>query len=66
MPEYDFSAATPSPWAGRLKQSITIRIDTPTLDYFRALAEEVGVPYQSLINYYLRDCALRRRRPDWT
>jgi predicted DNA binding CopG/RHH family protein len=64
--EYDFSNAVPSPWADLLKQSITIRIDTPTLEYFRTLAVELGVPYQSLINFYLRDCAMNKRRPDWT
>lgn len=64
--EYDFSNAVPSPWAEKLKQTITIRIDTPTLEYFKMLAIELGVPYQSLINFYLRDCALKKRRPDWT
>ena len=64
--EYDFSNAVPSPWADRLKQSITIRLDTPTLEYFRMLGVELGVPYQSLINFYLRDCAMKGRRPDWT
>lgn len=64
--EYDFSNARPNPWAEKLKQSITIRLDTQTLMYFKTLADQLGVPYQSLINFYLRDCALNKRRPEWT
>lgn len=59
---YDFSAATKNPYAKRLKQSVTIRLDTSTVAYFKALAEETELPYQSLINLYLRDCAASRRR----
>ena len=66
-PEYDFSDARPNPFATPFpKQSITIRLEERTPDYFRGLAEELGVPYQSLINFYLRDCAMKKRRPDWT
>jgi predicted DNA binding CopG/RHH family protein len=59
--EYDFSEGKPNPYARLLKKQITIRIDSPTIDYFKALAEQKGIPYQSLINLYLRDCAERRR-----
>ena len=66
-PEYDFSNARPNPYAALFrKQSITIRVDEEVLAYFKALAEEIGMPYQSLINFYLRDCARSRRRPAWT
>ena len=52
-----------NPYAKRLKKSITIRLDQPTVKYFRRLAEEAELPYQSLINLYLRDCAASNRRP---
>jgi len=55
--EYDFSKAKKNPYAKRLKRRVTIRLDGPTVDYFKELAEETGIPYQTLINLYLRDCA---------
>ena len=55
--EYDFSKAKRNPYAKRLKQKVTIRLDSPTVVYFKELAEELGIPYQTLINLYLRDCA---------
>ena len=55
--EYDFSKAKKNPYAKRLKRRVTIRLDGPTIDYFKELAEETGIPYQTLINLYLRDCA---------
>jgi predicted DNA binding CopG/RHH family protein len=61
--EYDFSRARPNPYARRLKRSVTIRIDESTIAYFKGLAAESGIPYQTLINSYLRDCATTRRRP---
>ena len=60
--EYDFSKAKKNPYAKRLKRRVTIRLDGPTIDYFKELAEETGIPYQTLINLYLRDCAARNRR----
>ena len=62
--EYDFSEGKPNPYAKLLKKQITIRIDAPTIDYFKTLAEQKGIPYQSLINLYLRDCAESRRELD--
>jgi len=59
--EYDFSKARKNPYARRLKKQITLRIDKPTIEYFRFLSEGSGIPYQSLINLYLRDCAVQRR-----
>ena len=65
---YDFSNSTPNPYAKRMKQQVTIRLDKDTISYFKAMAEEKGIPYQSLINLYLRDCAASRRelRLEWT
>ncbi|MEX1196382.1 MAG: BrnA antitoxin family protein [Pseudohongiellaceae bacterium] len=60
--EYDFSESRPNPYTGRLKKQITIRLDEDTVDYFKNMAEKEGIPYQSLINSYLRDCAERRRK----
>jgi predicted DNA binding CopG/RHH family protein len=62
--EYDFSEGKRNPYAKRLKQSVTMRLDRTTLDYFKALAAELDVPYQTLINLYLRDCAVTGRRPN--
>lgn len=59
---YDFSKATKNPYAKRLKQPVTIRLDQSTVAYFKSLADETELPYQSLINLYLRDCAATGRR----
>lgn len=59
---YDFSSARKNPYARRLKQQVTIRLDRATIDYFKDLARNSGIPYQTLINLYLRDCALHGRR----
>ena len=61
--EYDFSNARRNPYAARLKRAVTIRLDEPTIAYFKALADETGIAYQTLINSYLRDCAEANRRP---
>jgi len=58
---YDFSKARKNPYAKRLKKQVTIRLDEPTLTYFKDLGERVGMPYQTLINMYLRDCAQARK-----
>lgn len=58
---YDFSNSSPNPYAQRLKKQITIRIDEDTIAYFKNMAEEKGIPYQGLINLYLRDCAQSQR-----
>jgi len=58
---YDFSKARRNPYAKRLKRSVTIRLDEETIAYFKALAEKTELPYQSLINLYLRDCAAHGR-----
>jgi predicted DNA binding CopG/RHH family protein len=58
----DFSKGKRNPYAAKLKRSITIRLDTFTIDYFKALADETEIPYQTLINLYLRECAGTKRR----
>jgi uncharacterized protein (DUF4415 family) len=60
--KYDFSAARKNPYAAQLKKQITIRLDEDSITYFKAISEEVGIPYQSLINLYLRDCAATHRK----
>ncbi len=60
--EYDFSKARRNPYAKRLRRQVTIRLEETTIRYFKALAEEVGMPYQTLINLYLRDCAATERK----
>ena len=62
---YDFTTAKPNPYAKRLKKQLTIRLDMDTVAYFRSLAKETAVPYQTLINLYLRDCAQSGRRLAW-
>lgn len=59
--EYDFSNAKKNPYAKNLKRQITINIDGSTIDYFKAQSETAGIPYQTLINLYLRDCAVNKR-----
>jgi predicted DNA binding CopG/RHH family protein len=61
--EYDFSKSRKNPYANRLKRQITIRLDILAVDYFKKMAAELGMPYQNLINLFLRDCALQKRRP---
>lgn len=63
---YDFSAGVKNPYAKRLKRSVTIRLDESTVEYFKNLAAETELPYQSLINLYLRDCAASGRRLSMT
>jgi hypothetical protein len=60
--EYDFSKAIRNPYAKRIKKAVTIRLDETTINYFKKLADEIGVPYQTLINLYLRDCAATGRK----
>jgi uncharacterized protein (DUF4415 family) len=62
---YDFTKTKTrkNPYARFLKQSVTIRLDRDTVAYFKELATRTGLPYQHLINLYLRDCAQRRKAP---
>lgn len=61
---YDFSKmkSQKNPYIAMLKQPITIRLDRRTVAYFKDLAGEFGMPYQSLINLYLRDCAVHHKK----
>ena len=61
--EYDFTEAKRNPYAKKLKKQITINIDTETVDYFKSMAASTGIPYQTLINLYLTDCAINKRQP---
>jgi len=60
--EYDFAKSRKNPYASQLKKQITIRLDEDSITYFKAVSEQVGIPYQSLINLYLRDCAASNRK----
>lgn len=62
--EYDIKNLNPrkNPYAKQLKKQITINIDSSTIDYFKKQSEDAGIPYQTLINLYLRDCAANNRQ----
>jgi predicted DNA binding CopG/RHH family protein len=60
--EYDFAKAKRNPYARLLKRQVTIRLDEETVSYFKKIAKEAGIPYQTLINLYLRDCAASGRK----
>lgn len=60
--EYDFEGARKNPYAKRLKKQITINVDNGTIDFFKHQALESGIPYQTLINLYLSDCAMNKKR----
>ena len=60
--EYDFSSARKNPYAKKLKKQITINIDSETIEYFKILSESLGIPYQTLINLYLSDCAKNKKQ----
>jgi len=62
---YDFSDARKNPYAARLKKQVTIRLDIATIRYFKRLSGQTGVSYQTLINLYLRDCAVGQRKLKW-
>ncbi|MGR3303766.1 MAG: BrnA antitoxin family protein [Candidatus Scalindua sp.] len=61
---YDFSKmkGRKNPYIKYLKQPVTMRLDRDSVAYFKSVAEEAGIPYQSLINLSLRDCAINRRK----
>jgi len=60
--EYDFSNAKKNPYAKKLKKQITINIDNDTIEYFKAQSDSSGIPYQTLINLYLTDCAENKKQ----
>jgi uncharacterized protein (DUF4415 family) len=59
---YDFSKSVRNPYVKKSKKQLTIRLDEDTIEYFRSLSEDSGIPYQSLINLYLRDCAASNKK----
>ena len=59
--EYDFSKATKNPYTKNLKKQVTIKLSEEVLDYFKELSEKTSVPYQTLINFYLLDCAKKKK-----
>jgi len=61
--EYDFSKSIRNPYAKHLKKQVTLRLGIDIIDYFKALAEETGIPYQKLIDMYLRECVGKRKKP---
>ncbi|MGY8738289.1 MAG: BrnA antitoxin family protein [bacterium] len=61
--KYDFSKGKRNPYAKKLKKQITIRLDEETLEYFKGLADDTEIPYQTLINLYLRECATAKKKP---
>ncbi len=62
LKEYDFSKARKNPYAAKLSKKITIRLDEDSIGFFKEISEQLGIPYQSLINLYLRDCATHNRK----
>ena len=62
--EYDFSKmkSRRNPYASKLKKSVTMRLSEDVVAYFKHMAADAGVPYQSLINLYLRDCIMQHRQ----
>lgn len=60
--KYDFSKSVKNPYLRKAKKQLTLRLDEDTIDYFRSLSEESGIPYQSLINLYLRECAAENKK----
>ena len=64
--QYDFSASRKNPYATQLKKSVTIRLDEDSISYFKLMSEQIGIPYQSLISLYLKDCASSGKKLDLT
>ncbi|MDO8826154.1 BrnA antitoxin family protein [Methylophaga sp.] len=62
---YDFSESAKNPYAKKLKKQVTIRLDDDTVEYFKNLAEEKNIPYQSLINLYLRETVPSHIKIEW-
>jgi len=62
--EYDLSKmkSRRNPYAAKLKKPVSMRLSEDVVEYFKSMANEAGVPYQSLINLYLRDCVMQHRK----
>ena len=62
--QYDFSKSIKNPYIKKLKKQISIRIENDTVEYFKKLASEIDIPYQNLMNMYLRECAENNKKPN--
>jgi len=64
--EYDLKSmkSRPNPFASKLKKAISIRLGVDVIEYFKQVSDETGVPYQTLIDTYLRDCMRSKRKPE--
>lgn len=60
--EYDFSQSVPNPYVKKLKKQMTILLEEDVVDYFKELSEQTQIPYQTLINLYLKDCVKSQRK----
>ncbi len=60
--EYDFSKGVKNPYVRKLKKQITINLNVDTIEYFKGQSEETGIPYQTLINLYLSECAEEKKK----
>lgn len=60
--EYDFSKGVRNPYVKKEKKAVTIRLENEVVGYFKSMSSETGIPYQNLINLYLRDCAEHSRK----
>lgn len=61
--EYNFANSKPNPYAAKLRKQISIRLNVDTINYFKKTAQEIGVPYQKLMNMYLTNCASKQLKP---
>jgi len=64
---YDFTDSNANPYTKKSNKQITIRLEQDVLSYFKSLSEKNGIPYQNLINSYLKDCTENHKEPkvDW-
>ena len=63
---YDFSNGMKNPYADKLKKQIAIHLDDEVINYFKNMAEEIDIPYQNIINFYLKDCVKEKRHLEVT
>ena len=60
--DYDLTNTIKNPYSDRLKKQITIRLDDTVIAYFKEMADQTGMPYQNIINYYLLDCVKNNKQ----
>ncbi len=62
--EYDIKALNPrkNPYAKKIKKPVTMNMSVTTIEYFKAMSDESGIPYQVLMNYYLDDCVKQKKK----